>query len=281
VSSRAAYDLGWPMRTVPSTIRRIVVDWSPTSYLRFEDERTRAAVDLLAQVRAADARQVVDLGCGPGNSTELLALRFPQAQLIGLDNSPAMLAEARRRLPRARFELADAADWTPDTVVDLVFANALYQWISHHLEQLPRVLAALKPGATLAVQMPDNLAEPTHRLMIEVAASGPWSQRLTSAARAPLPPVRRYYEALRPWASRLDLWRTSYHHRLADAAAIVEFVRSTGLRPFLDPLSVAERDEFLRLYTDKIAAAYSPLLDGTVLLAFPRLFIVAERGDGP
>ena len=258
-----------------------MVDWSPASYLRFEDERTRAAIDLLAQVRAADARQLVDLGCGPGNSTELLALRFPHAQLIGLDNSPAMLAEARRRLPRARFELADAVDWTPDSAVDLVFANALYQWIPDHLEQLPRVLAALRPGATLAVQMPDNLAEPTHRLMSEVAASGPWRQRLANAAREPLPPARCYYEALRPWASRLDLWRTSYHHRLADAAAIVEFVRSTGLRPFLEPLSTAESDQFLRLYTDKIAAAYPPLLDGTVLLAFPRLFIVAERGEGP
>ena len=105
--------LGWPRRGVPSTIRRIVADWSPSRYLRFEDERTRAASDLLAQVRAANVRQAVDLGCGPGNSTELLALRFPQAQLIGIDNSPAMVAEARRRLPQARFELADAADWTP------------------------------------------------------------------------------------------------------------------------------------------------------------------------
>jgi trans-aconitate 2-methyltransferase len=258
-----------------------VSDWSPTRYLLFEDERTRAARDLLAQVRPTRVRTVVDLGCGPGNSTELLALHFPQAALVGLDNSAAMLAEARRRLPQARFELADALDWIPESGVDLVFANALYQWIPRHLEQLQRVLRALEAGATLAVQMPDNLAEPTHRLMSEVAQAGSWSARLTTAARDPLPPVRVYYEALRPWTARLDLWRTTYHHPLSDAAAIVEFVRSTGLRPFLEPLSAAERDEFLSRYGARIAAAYPPLADGSVLLPFPRLFIVAERGGGP
>lgn len=256
-------------------------DWSPAHYLQFEDERTRAARDLLAPVRSAGVRTAVDLGCGPGNSTELLALRFPQAQLVGLDNSPAMLAAARGRLPQARFELADAIDWTPDPAVDLVFANALYQWIPRHLEQLQRVLRALKPGATLAVQMPDSCAEPTHQLMSEVAQAGPWSARLTAAARDPLPPVRVYYQALRPWTARLDLWRTTYHHQLSDAAAIVDFVRSTGLRPFLEPLSAAERDEFLSRYGARIAAAYPPLADGSVLLPFPRLFIVAERGGGP
>ena len=256
-------------------------DWSPTSYLQFEDERTRAARDLLAQVRPTGVRSVVDLGCGPGNSTELLALRFPQAELLGLDNSPAMLAEARRRLPQARFELADAADWTPDSGADLVFANALYQWIPDHLQQLQRLLAALRPGATLAVQMPDNLAEPMHRLMSEVAGAAQWKARLAGAARDPLPPVRAYYQALARWAARLDLWHTTYQHHLSDAGAIVEFVRSTGLRPFLEPLSAAERAEFLATYKDKIATAYPPLEDGSVLLAFPRLFIVAERGAGP
>ncbi len=212
-----------------------VTDWSPASYLQFEDERTRAARDLLAQVRAGGVRTVVDLGCGPGNSTELLALRFPQAELVGLDNSPAMLEEARRRLPQLRFELADAAVWTPDRSADLVFANALYQWIPQHLEQLQRVLRALKPGATLAVQMPDNVAEPTHRLMREVAAAGPWSARLAEVlARDPLPPVRLYYEALETLGGAISTCGARpITIVLSDAAAIVEFVRSTGLRPFL------------------------------------------------
>jgi trans-aconitate 2-methyltransferase len=251
-------------------------DWSPATYLKFEDERTRAARDLLAQVPDG-VRKIVDVGCGPGNSTELLAVRYPQAEIIGLDNSPAMLEEARRRMPNVRFESANANVWVPNADVNLVFANAIYQWVPAHLQHLPRVLAALPGGATLAAQMPDNLTEPTHRLMQEVALAGPWSERLAGAAREPLPPARVYYEALRPMAARLDIWRTTYHHALRGPEAIVEFVRSTGLRPFLDPLSESERRQFTAAYTAAIAAAYPPLADGNVLLAFPRLFLLAER----
>ena len=252
-------------------------DWSPATYLKFEDERTRPSRDLLAQVRSDGLRKVVDVGCGPGNSTELLAARYPGAEIIGLDNSPAMLEEARRRLPNVRFEFANADVWVPGADVELVFANAVYQWVPRHLEHLPRVLTALPAGATLAVQMPDNLAEPTHRLMREVALAGAWSGPLAAAARHPLPSAGAYYDVLRPMAARIDIWRTTYYHVLRGADAIVEFVRSTGLRPFLDPLSEAERKEFIAAYTARIAAAYPPLADGNVLLAFPRLFLLAVR----
>ena len=254
-----------------------MADWSPATYLKFEDERTRAAIDLLARVPLEAAQRIVDVGCGPGNSTELLTARYPHADVLGIDNSPAMLGEARKRLPAARFETADAASWLPDADVDLVFANATYQWVPDHFAQLPRVLAALKPDAVLAVQMPDNRAEPTHRLMVEVADQGPWAARLAHASRAPLPPAVAYYDALAPLAARFDIWRTAYQHPLADAAAIVEFVRSTGLRPFLDALEADERPAFVADYTARIAAAYPPRADGRVLLAFPRLFIVAQR----
>lgn len=254
-----------------------MADWSPATYLKFEDERTRAAIDLLARVPLENARRVVDVGCGPGNSTELLTHRYPDADVLGLDNSAAMLEEARRRLPASRFEAADAASWLPDADVDLVFANATYQWVPDHFAQLPRVLAALKPGAVLAVQMPDNLAEPTHRLMIETANDSPWAARLSHAARAPLPAPGAYYDALAPLAARFDIWRTAYQHPLADPAAIVDFVRGTGLRPFLDALDEGERAAFVADYTARIAAAYPPRADGKVLLAFPRLFFVARR----
>lgn len=257
-------------------------DWSARQYLKFEDERSRPAHDLLLQVPAlprdgAQAR-IVDLGCGPGNSTELLAYRYPQARLAGIDNSPDMLAEARRRLPAVDFIEADLAGWLPDADHDLVYANAVYQWLPDHPALLARVLAALKPGAVLAVQMPDNLGEPTHRLMTEVARAGPWAHKLTHAARAPLPAPRHYYDLLAPHAARLDLFHIVYNHALCGPEAVVEWVQGTGLRPFLDPLDAAERAEFLARYAARIGEAYPRARDGKVLLRFPRLFIVAQRG---
>ena len=251
-------------------------DWSPSLYSRFEDERTRPARDLLAQVPEIAGR-IVDMGCGPGNSTDLLVERWPDREVVGLDSSPAMLEEARKRLPSIRFETADATSWVPATGTGLVFANAIYQWVPEHLAVLPRVLAAMAPGSVLAVQMPDNLAEPSHQLMREVAAGGPWAERLAHAARAPLPPPRTYYDALKPFAQRVEIWHTAYNHVLADATAVVDWVRSTGLRPFIDPLTDEERKVFLADYTARIAQAYPAAGDGKVLLRFPRLFIVAVR----
>lgn len=251
-------------------------DWSPSLYSRFEDERTRPARDLLAQVPDATGR-LVDMGCGPGNSTELLVERWPDGDVVGLDSSPAMLAEARKRLPNLSFTSADANTWLPDKETGLVFANAIYQWVPEHLTILPRVLEALPAGGVLAVQMPDNLGEPSHGLMREAAAAGPWAAKLKSAARAALPPARIYYNALRPYAARLDIWHSIYNHVLEDAAAVVDWVRSTGLRPFLDPLSSEEQQVFLADYTARIASAYPRASDGRVLLRFPRFFFVAVR----
>jgi trans-aconitate 2-methyltransferase len=254
-----------------------VRDWSPSSYLKFADERTRPARDLLAQVPPGPLGKIVDMGCGPGNSTELLLARYPDAEIIGLDSSPAMLAEARTRLPQLRFAEADARTWVPDPDVGLVFANAIYQWLPDHLEQLPKVLTALPPGGVLAVQMPDNVGEPSHTSMRAAAEAGPWAARRAAAGRAPLPPPRSYYDALKPSATRIEIWHTIYNHVLAGPGAVVEWVQATGLRPYLEPLDAAERAAFLADYEARIAAAYPPTADGKVLLRFPRLFIVAQR----
>lgn len=259
-------------------------DWSPDRYLRFADERTRAARDLLAAVPLSSARVVVDLGCGPGNSTELLVRRFPDAAVSGLDSSPAMLEAARTRLPGCRFELADVSDWSPRTLADgppdLVFANALFQWVPDHGRVLQRLFSQLRPGAVLAVQMPDNLDEPSHVAMRAAAAAMPFAQKFSAAlaARDGLETIQRYYDRLAPLAAHVDLWHTIYNHVLADADAIVAWVTGTGLRPFLDHLDTAERGLYRRDYRERIAAAYPSRVDGRVLLRFPRLFIVAVRG---
>jgi trans-aconitate 2-methyltransferase len=257
-----------------------VAEWNAELYRQFEAERTRPAADLLAQVPLAHPRHVVDLGCGPGNSTELLVRRFPQAVVTGVDNSADMLASARQRLPGCRFEQADIAAWSPDVPPDLLFANAALQWVGGHEKLLPRLLGLLAQGGVLAVQMPDNRDEPSHASMRTVAAEAPWSAFIGGAAasRVKILGPATYYDLLAPLCASLDLWRTAYQHPMASAGAIVAWVRSTGLRPFLDPLPTEHRESFLARYEALIEAAYPPRADGKRLLAFPRLFIVARRG---
>jgi trans-aconitate 2-methyltransferase len=258
-----------------------MTDWNPALYTRFEDERTRPAAELLARVPLDAPRLAYDLGCGPGNSTALIAARFPDAEVIGLDTSPAMLESARARLPGLTFAQVDAATWTPERAPDLIYANAVLQWLPDHATLLPRLFGLLAPGGVLAVQMPDNLAEPSHRLMREVSAAGPWAGAIGDPAVAGrlgrmLEPAG-YYDLLAPLAAEVDVWRTTYHHRMTDAAAIVEWVSATGLRPFVDPLGPEERTGFLAAYERAIEAGYPPRRDGKRLLAFPRVFIVARK----
>ncbi len=259
-----------------------MAEWNPALYRRYEDERTRPAAELLARVPLATAARVVDLGCGPGNSTELLVRRFPQAQVTGTDNSEAMLVSARERLPQARFELSDIATWAPDAEAgapDLIYANAALQWVPDHEALIPRLFAALAPGGVLAVQMPDNRAEPTHRLMRELAAEAPWKEPIGdyTRLRTELLDIGGYYDLLAPLAAEVDVWHTIYQHRMDSAAAIVEWVRATGLRPFIDPLSPELRASYLAEYERRVDAAYPARTDGKRLLAFPRMFIVARK----
>ncbi|MCJ2137677.1 trans-aconitate 2-methyltransferase [Methylobacterium sp. J-026] len=257
-----------------------MADWNPALYTRFEDERTRPAAELLARIPLTAPRLAYDLGCGPGNSTALIAARFPEAEVIGLDTSPAMLESARTRLPGLAFALADAATWAPERAPDLIYANAVLQWLPDHPALLPRLFGLLAPGGVLAVQMPDNLAEPSHRLMRETASAGPWAGAIGDPAVAGrlgrmLEPAG-YYDLLAPLAAAVDVWRTAYHHPMADAAAIVDWVSATGLRPFLDPLDPDQTAGFLAAYEAAIDAGYPPRGDGRRLLAFPRVFIVAK-----
>jgi trans-aconitate 2-methyltransferase len=254
--------------------------WSAAQYRLFEEERTRPVRDLLGAIPNTEVRTAVDIGCGPGNSTEVLAARFPDAAVTGLDSSPDMIAAARQRLPQLRFDLADIEDWRAATPVDVILANAVLHWVPDHAPLLPRLAAALAEGGSLAVQMPDNLDEPVHRLMREVAAAGPWVERFQAAAgmRQPLPSAAWYFELLRPHCRHVDVWRTTYHHPLADGPdGVVQWFMGSGLRPFVAPLDEAERAAFLARYRAAVAEAYPPLEDGSVLLPFPRLFIIATR----
>lgn len=253
--------------------------WSPAQYLKFEDERSRPARDLLAAVPLTEVRRAVDIGCGPGNSTELLAERFPGAEIVGLDSSPEMLAAARERLPHVTFVEADISTWAPEAPVDLLYANATFQWVPDHRQVLKRLFAGLPAGGVLAVQMPDNVAsEPSHTLMRAAALEGPWAEKFRAPiARETIGTPSDYYNLLHGSVARIDIWHTLYNHPLAGAGAIVEMIRSTGLRPYLARLDQQEQAQFLARYEARLADAYPQLADGRVLLRFPRLFLVAVR----
>ncbi|HVZ35520.1 MAG TPA: trans-aconitate 2-methyltransferase [Polyangiaceae bacterium] len=250
--------------------------WDEIQYLKFADERTRPARELLARVPLAAAQRVLDLGCGPGNSTALLRERYPDAHLTGVDSSAEMLARARREDSTIEWIQADASHFVPDRSLDLSFSNATLQWLPDHERLVPKLLAQVRPGGVLAFQVPCNFAEPSHRLMRELR--GPWADRVAALGRRrPVGEAAFYYDLLAPHAQSVDIWQTRYEHVLADAAAIVEWVKGTGLRPFLEVLSAAERPQYLEAYTQAIAAAYPARADGKRLFSFPRLFVVALR----
>ncbi len=256
------------------------MSWSSKQYVAFEDERTRPVRDLLNAVPVRDVVSAIDLGCGPGNSTEVVVARFPAASVSGLDSSADMIEAARKRLPKCQFAITSIETWNGPGPFDIILANAALHWVSNHASLLPRLTGFLSDHGSLAIQMPDNLNEPAHRLMREIAAQHPWADKLAKSTgeRATVESADWYYSLLRPLCSRVDIWRTTYHHPLAGGAnAVVEWFKGSGLRPFLSPLSDAEQDSYLSRYRAAIADAYPTLSDGTVLLPFPRLFVVAIR----
>lgn len=251
--------------------------WDEKQYLKFGDERTRAANELLLRVPLVNAERIVDLGCGPGNSTALLRARFTNANLVGVDSSVEMLKKARADLPGVEWIQADVGDWRPAAPVDLLFANAVLHWVPDHGRLLPSLFDSVRPGGVLAVQMPRNFYEPSHVLMREL--EGPWAKRIERvSALTPAESPAFYYDRLAAGAAHVDIWETRYEHVMPDAAAIVEWVKGTGLRPYLDALDdEAERTAYLRAYTEAIESTYAKRADGKRLFPFPRIFIVAVR----
>jgi trans-aconitate 2-methyltransferase len=253
--------------------------WDADLYLRFANERTQPAIDLLARVTLAAPARVIDLGCGPGNSTALLRARWPAAAVTGLDSSPQMIAAARKDSPDEEWVLGDIVTWIADPPYDLVFSNATLQWLPDHATLYPRLFAQVAPGGALATQIPVFHAMPVQRALVGVAADPAWRDRLEPATRALVAESPGfYYDILRPLVGRIDLWETEYHHILASTDAIVEWISATRLRPYLEALADdSERQEFLARLRAAVAAIYTPQRDGTVLFPFRRLFLVAYR----
>ena len=250
--------------------------WDPELYMRFGDERSRGQIDLLSRVGAEAPADVVDLGCGPGNSTAVLARRWPEARLLGIDSSPEMIEQARAALPSASFEVADLGDWLARAdPVDVVFTHATLQWVPGHLDLMGDLVAAVRPGGWLAIGVPGNFAEPSHRLREELAARAPYAEFTAGVASPSAHDPEVYLRTLRALGCRVDAWETTYLHQLAGPDGVFDWVSGTSARPALQALPDDLRSQFAAELRAELRAAY-PVEDGMVVLPFRRVFVVAQ-----
>ncbi|WP_035795307.1 methyltransferase domain-containing protein [Kitasatospora mediocidica] len=255
--------------------------WDPAQYLRFADERTRPLHDLLARVPVdplSPPATILDIGCGPGNSTAVLRERWPEARITGVDNSPEMLSMARAEgEPTADYLLADALGYDPAPAApDLIVSNALLQWIDGHLALLPRWTAALRPGGSLALQVPGNFDAPSHTLLRDLTRSTRWQDALGGlSAGAGVHEPSVYLDTLAGAGCSVDVWETTYSTLLPGPDPVLAWTRGTALRPVLTLLTdPADRRAFLADYGALLRDAYPAGPHGTVF-PFRRIFAVA------
>jgi trans-aconitate 2-methyltransferase len=266
-----------PRRLPPRQNHHSPPRWDPAQYRRFGNERDRPFLDLTARIGASAPRHVVDVGCGPGTLTALLAKRWPNAVVEGIDSSPEMIAVAAH-VPGVSFSIADAADWQPNGDVDVIVSNAALQWIPQHRKLMREWAATLPSGGWLAVQVPGNFGSPSHALMRSLAETQRWAPELrnvinhTDVAGTP----ELYTAVLLDAGLVTDVWETTYHHLLQGHDPVLEWLRGAGLRPLLAELSPHNAEEFSAQLAAKLREAYPTGPNGT---AFPlrRIFAVGHK----
>lgn len=255
--------------------------WDPNLYLKFSGQRARPATDLIAQIELENPDRVIDLGCGTGNSTEQLHRRWPNAELTGLDNSPEMLSQAKANHPDWKWIESGVEQWAPEAKFELIFSNACLHWLGDHGRLFPRLAGYLSPGGALAVQMPNSYRLPAHTIMEEVAgdASAAWARTLAGAAETiSVQPPAFYYDALRKLTSRLNIWETEYQQIVDGPKAILDWVRSTGMRRHTERLPNDEqRREFEQRCLQRFEQAYPANEQGKTIFPYRRIFIIAYR----
>lgn len=253
--------------------------WNPDVYMKFGDLRTRPALELASRCGPVGDGLIYDLGCGPGNSTQILASLNPEARLVGVDNSTAMLERAKEEGPEAAlWSLGDLTDWKADEPADLLFSNAAYQWLDNHERLLPSLIEQLKPGGKLAIQMPQNFSAPSHVLMRQIASKGPFAAKLTPVLRHdPVGTPQDYYDLFSARASSIDIWETEYAQILEGDDPVFNWVSGTALRPLMAALEEVEQARFAEDYKEALTKAYPRRSDGKTLFPFKRIFMVVKK----
>lgn len=256
-----------------------MADWEPKQYLKFSGERTQPAVDLANRVDIVKPGKILDIGCGPGNSTAALKRRYPNARILGIDNSNNMIEAAKRDHPDLDFMLCDANielhkldnDW------DIVFSNACIQWLPDHYRLLPEMMHLLRESGILAVQTPMNYQEPIHKIIGEVSESAKWKAYFANPRIFYNLTEEEYFVLLSEISVEFSMWKTTYFHRLKSHNEIIEWYRGTGLRPYLNALPSNLKIEFEREVYSKVVKFYPIQKNGLIIFRFPRLFFTAVK----
>ena len=254
-------------------------EWNPELYLQFEKERTQPSKDLIFRIGKEDPRTIIDIGCGPGNSTRELRQRWKNARIVGLDSSETMLEKARKAYRDIEWVAGDATrDLSHLGAFDIVFSNAVIQWLPDHKSLLTRFFGMLNDGGVLAIQLPSMAGSPIKRATLETAAEARWRKAFESLKTdLHSEELSYYYDVLSPLAADLDLWETSYYHIMPEHEAIIEWYKSTGLKPYLSMLNASDQDEFASGVLAKIRNAYTTQKDGRILFPMRRIFFVAYK----
>jgi trans-aconitate 2-methyltransferase len=253
--------------------------WDAEQYLKFSEERTQPVRDLIGRILLENPPRIMDLGCGPGNSTAELRNRWPVSRVAGLDSSPEMIVRARQSCAQGEWHVGDATCWKAEEPFSLVFSNAMFHWVQDHERVFPRVLDQVARGGALAIQVPAHYDSPLHREILDVSHDPAWTKRMEGARKGLTNhPPEFYYDLLGQSTRRLDIWQTTYYHALAGPEGVLEWFRGSGLRPFLEALEdEAERRRFEALLLERYKSAYPRREDGRILFPFRRLFFVAYR----
>ncbi len=254
-------------------------DWNPELYMKFRSERTQPSIDLISRIDDINPKSILDVGCGPGNSTQVLANRWPEANISGIDNSESMIAKAAQDYPRQEWQVADAATYCPGKEFDLVFSNAVIQWIPNHANLLARFHNWVSEKGALAIQMPQFWDMPLGKIIRKTGDDARWKDRTGDVVNLfTIHDYVFYYDQLARLFPRIDIWQTDYMHVLENHEAIIEMMRSTGLKPYLDRLdSEADQKEFEERVLKGIKTAYPKQTNGKVILPFKRMFIVGYK----
>ncbi len=255
------------------------MDWNSRQYLKFSRERTQPAIDLVSRIELENPLKILDIGCGPGNSTAVLKSRFPSAYILGVDNSPNMIETAHRDYPALDFALCDANRELSklDNDFDLVFSNACIQWLPNHHKLLREMVSLLKPGGVVAVQTPMTYEEPIHLLIGEVTSSARWQQHFSQERIFYNLTPGEYFDLLSEISMDFEMWKIVYYHKMDSHEAILDWYSSTGLRPYLNQLADDLLPAFKRDILNEIIARYPKQKDGRVLFSFPRFFFMATK----